>query len=70
MEKCTSSEVRGTADDEGIGSCGSARGLAKLAIVSTASSGSIGPKLAEGICTSWTPPLEVSSVCKGDDEPI
>jgi hypothetical protein len=60
MKECTSSEARGAA--EVIGSCGSTEDLARLVIVSTASSGIGGSELAEGICTSWTPPLEVSSV--------
>jgi hypothetical protein len=60
----TSPESRGTADDEGIGSCVAARGWARLATLSAA--GATGSRFAEGICTSSTPPLEVSSVCKRD----
>jgi hypothetical protein len=61
----TSPKTRGTADDEMIGSCVSAEGLAKVASLSSATIEAAKPRVAGGIVTSSTSPLEVSSVCKG-----
>ena len=64
-KECTSPKTRGTADDEVIGSCVSAVGLAKLATLSATLLEVARSRVADGIGTSSTSPLEVSSVCKG-----
>jgi hypothetical protein len=54
----------GTADDEAIGCGVSAWGLAKVATWSMSPLEVVTSRVVEGIRTSSTSPLEVSSVCK------
>lgn len=55
--------IKGTADEEAIGSSVSAGVLAREVTISPASAGIVGSRTTGGGSTSSTSPLEVSSVC-------